>query len=167
MPAPGSNETPLQPSLLDRLLDDDPAVQQEPVWQQGAGFAGLRQSVRRDLEDLLNARRPLSAATERFAELRGSLAEYGLPDLQSLTIRIDHDHSRFCRLVEELIRDFEPRLRGVRVIPAVRPELGPTGERSLAFDIEAVLAVDPVSEPVFFSAKLHSGRGDFDVEARR
>lgn len=167
MPAPGSNETLLQPSLLDRLLDDDPAVQQEPAWRQAAAISVLRKSVCRDLQNLLNARRPLSAAVERFPELRASLAEYGLPDLQSLKIREDHDHSRICRYVEELIRTFEPRLREVRVIPVRRTENGPIPERTLAFDIEAVLTVDPVSEAVLFSAQLHSGRGDFDVEARR
>ncbi|NCA12162.1 type VI secretion system baseplate subunit TssF, partial [bacterium] len=122
-----TGETPLVPSLLDRLLDDDPAASREPASRQAAVVAGIRAGLCRDLRDLLNAHRFLSAAVERYPEVASSLANYGLPDLQSLEIREDHDLQSLCRSIAETIRRFEPRLVDVRVAP--RREEG--GQRSL------------------------------------
>jgi type VI secretion system protein ImpF len=162
-----TGETPLVPSLLDRLLDDDPGTSREPPARQAAVVAGIRAGLCRDLRDLLNAHRFLSAAVERYPEVASSLANYGLPDLQSLEIREDHDLQTLCRSIAETIRRFEPRLVDVRVAPR-REEGGQRPlDRRVRFDIEAVLVVEPLREPVLLTSALDVNSGEFEVESRR
>src|SRR5205085_952010 len=54
---PIRSDQPLVPSVLDRLLDDDPAVTTEPARNRSQMLRELKLSVRRDIESLLNARR--------------------------------------------------------------------------------------------------------------
>jgi type VI secretion system protein ImpF len=165
-----TDETSLLPSLLDRLLDDDPGVQREPAWKQAAVVSTIRTSVCRDLQCLLNARRMLSPAVERYPELADSLVNYGLPDLQSYEVRGDQNQAGLCRMIQDTIRRFEPRLQQVRVAladPGRKRTGRRTGERAVAFEIEAVLVVDPIEEPVVFTSTLDISRSEFDVEATR
>jgi len=55
MPSPLTQES-LIPSVLDRLLDDDPASAREAPKARTQVLRELKQSVRRDLEWLLNSR---------------------------------------------------------------------------------------------------------------
>ena len=164
------DETSLLPSLLDRLLDDEPGVQHEPAWRQAAVLKTIRASVCRDLQCILNARRMLSPAVARYPELADSLVNYGLPDLQSYEVRGDRNQAGLCQMIQDTIRRFEPRLQQVRVTlskPTGKRLGRRTGERAVAFEIEAVLAVDPIEEPVVFTSTLDVSRSEFDVEATR
>lgn len=152
--------------LLDRLLDDEPHLTQEPPWREGQVVRELKRSLRRDLEDLLNARRPLDELPEGFHALEGSIANYGLPDLQSLEVRETHDLRRLCRLIEDCVRRFEPRLRNVVVVPASGPEGERPLDRRLRFSIEAVLVAEPFREPVQLSSVVEAGSGKIVVESR-
>jgi type VI secretion system lysozyme-like protein len=138
-------EEPLQPSVLDRLLDDEPTVQREPPSREAA------------------TRRSLTVLPEALAELPTSLINYGLPDLQSLEIREDHALVRLGAVIEESIRTFEPRLQGVRVMPRATDLETRLVDRRVRFDIEAVLVVEPLRESVRFSSTLDVSRGAFDV----
>lgn len=162
-----TGEVPLVPSLLDRLLDDDPGTSREPAQRQTAVIAAIRAGLCRDVRDLLNARRFLSDAVERYPEVASSLANYGLPDLQSLEIREDHDLMALCRSIEETIRRFEPRLADVRVVPRREEGVQRPVDRRVRFDIEAVLVVEPLREPVLLTSALDVNSGEFDVESRR
>ncbi|MBM4057218.1 MAG: type VI secretion system baseplate subunit TssE, partial [Planctomycetes bacterium] len=101
---------------------------------------------------------------EECVELGSSLLNYGLPDLQSLEIREDHELVRLCRLIEESIQNFEPRLQGVRVRPLIGEDGRRPFDRRLRFEIEAVLVVEPLREPVVFASALDLSSGVFDVE---
>ena len=158
------NEIQLLPSLLDRLLDDHPEESREPAWREVQVVRLLKTSLCRDLQNLLNASRMLSVIPERYAALKTSLLNYGLPDLQSMEVREDHDLGRLCRLIEESIQAFEPRLRGVRVRPVVDADDKKPIDRRVRFEIEAVLVVEPLREPVLFSSSLDVASGEFAVE---
>lgn len=164
MPKSVSGEEPLMPSLLDRLLDDEPGARQEPSWRQATVIRSLRESLCRDLQNLLNSRRSLGVLPDRYAELPTSLVNYGLPDLQSLEIREDHQLTRLALLIEEAIRSFEPRLQGVRVTRVVAGDDTRQADRRVQFEIEAVLVVEPLREAVFFSSSLDVTSGEFDVK---
>ena len=112
----------------------------------------------------------LSPAVERYPELADSLVNYGLPDLQSYEVRGDRNQAGLCQMIQDTIRRFEPRLQQVRVTlskPTGKRLGRRTGERAVAFEIEAVLAVDPIEEPVVFTSTLDVSRSEFDVEATR
>ena len=46
----------LQPSIIDKLIDDEPDFQDAPARTEGITISELRSNVRRDIEALLNAR---------------------------------------------------------------------------------------------------------------
>jgi type VI secretion system protein ImpF len=161
------NEIQLLPSLLDRLLDDHPEESREPAWREVQVVRLLKTSLCRDLQNLLNASRMLAVIPERYAAQKTSLLNYGLPDLQSMEVREDHDLGHLCRLIEESIQAFEPRLQGVRVRPVVDADDKKPIDRRVRFEIEAVLVVEPLREPVLFSSSLDVASGEFAVEGGR
>jgi len=161
---PGSRDE-LLPSLLDRLLDDRPDQSEEPRWHEAQVIRSIKQGLCRDIQDLLNARQPLGALPEGLEELATSLVNYGLPDLQSLEIREDHDLETLCRRIAELIEGFEPRLQDVRVTPDLEDAERRPLDRRLQFTIEAVLVVEPLREGVRLSSAIDATSGDFRVEA--
>lgn len=161
------NETQLLPSLLDRLLDDHPEESREPAWRDVQVVRVLKTSLCRDLQNLLNAHRLLATIPEAYANLKTSLLNYGLPDLQSMEVREDHDLGLLCRLIEESIQAFEPRLQGVRVRPVINAEGKQPIDRRVRFEIEAVLVVEPLREPVLFSTSLDVFSGEFAVEGAK
>ena len=161
------NEIQLLPSLLDRLLDDHPEETREPAWREVQVVRVLKASLCRDLQNLLNAHRLLTTIPEVYSELKTSLLNYGLPDLQSMEVREDHDLGLLCRLIEESIQAFEPRLQGVRVRPVIDAEGKKPIDRRVRFEIEAVLVVEPLREPVLFSSSLDVASGEFAVEGAK
>jgi len=164
MARPLENDNQLLPSLLDRLLDDHPAENEEPAWRDMQVIRLVKTSLCRDLQDMLNSRRSLTVVPEAYGELKTSLLNYGLPDLQSMEVRENHDLGVLCRLIEESIQAFEPRLQGVRVRPRVDGDGKASLDRRLRFEIDAVLFAEPLREPVIFSSALDVSSGDFAVE---
>jgi type VI secretion system protein ImpF len=164
MPDPLSKRDLLLPSLLDRLFDDNPGQASEPLWHEGLILKVIKRGLCRDLQYLLNARRPLDQIPEQYMELRTSLLNFGLPDLQSLEVRDDHDLSSICRRIEEAIAAFEPRLRHVHVVPQIDGQDRRPADRRLRFIIEAELVVEPLRESLRLVSSLDSGSGDFIVE---
>ena len=115
MPRAESQE-PLLPCLLDRLIDLDPDVSMEPAWSRSQGLWELKESVKRDLETLLNSRRSCSDLPEDFVEASQSMLTYGLPDISTASVLGLDDRERLRQEVEDTIRRFEPRLMDVQVM---------------------------------------------------
>lgn len=136
------NRSRLQLSLLDRLLDD--GVLRPSVAQ-------IRQSVRRDLECLLNTRRSWIPCPARYRELAKSVLGYGLPDFTVMELSTQEGRQWLCDEVERTIVRFEPRLARVDV---VMKDSDTPLDRMLRLRIDAVLLVDPVPEPVAFDSEL-------------
>jgi type VI secretion system protein ImpF len=153
-------DQPLAPSVLDRLLDDDPAVQVEAARNRTQLLRELKQSVRRDLEDLLNTRRRNLALPPGLKELGTSLLAYGVPDFSGAGPATAKDRDAFCRQIEAIIRASEPRLLRVAVELAAPPD---PADRSLRFRIEALLRADPAPEPVTFDTALEARTNQFAV----
>src|SRR4029077_6169820 len=76
----------LQPSLLDRLTDEEPQQRQESRDKRVLSPARLRECVRRDLSWLLNTTN-LAALQDLDAhpEVQRSVVNYGMPDLAGRT----------------------------------------------------------------------------------
>ena len=75
------------PSILDRLLDDEPEVSREPLPNRFQNLSQLKKAVARDLEALLNTRQEiLEELPPEFTEVSRSLITYGLPDFSSLSL---------------------------------------------------------------------------------
>jgi len=139
-------------SVLDRLIDRDPANQTEPPLTRAQSVRLLRAAVRRDVEWLLNSRRNPEAAGPEYEYLERSLFNYGLPDISSLHWSSAKDRARLAGMLETAIEYFEPRLDRVRVIAL---DAGSAGSiQVLRFQIEAMLKMDPSPEHISFDTTL-------------
>lgn len=153
------NEIRVRPSVLDRLIDYEPEYSREAPASRVKNLRILKQSVRRDLEWLLNTRATAPVPPE-LKEVWSSIVVYGLPDITALSGRSPADKTKLRRAVERVLETFEPRLEGVVV--TVDPEPGPG--LSLKFRIDGRLKVDPAPEPVSFDTLLQIGSGEFRVK---
>jgi type VI secretion system protein ImpF len=159
MPKPRSDQ-PLLPSVLDRLLDDDPGNTREPAPSRDQVLREMKESVRRDLENLLNTRRRLLAWPAELKELNRSMVGYGIPDVSGSALGAAAGREEFCRLLQTMLRQYEPRFKTVEVRPLTNAE---PLDRTLRFRIDALLHVDPAPEPVAFDSTLEPGKGGFAV----
>ena len=76
----------MQPSLLDRLIDDEPAARSEPPERRVLTLSRLREFTLRDLNWLFNATQMESAeALEPYPLVASSVVNYGLPGFSGLT----------------------------------------------------------------------------------
>lgn len=134
-------------SLLDRLVHRGPGdlIRSPRIGSRAIQFAC--DGVRRDLENLLNARWRCVPWPKDLDQLKQSLVSYGIPDFTGMSFSNPLSQREFCRIIEKTIEIFEPRLRGVTV--SMRDKDDPQ-DRTLRFQIEAVLPIGDVSEPVVF-----------------
>lgn len=151
----------LRPSILDRLLDDEPGNKIDVLAGAQDHLRLLRDSVRRDLENLLNTRYRVVAPPEDLTELEVSLMNYGLPDLATLNI-INMDKRReFVRELEAVLKTYEPRFKTVKVRTL---DTGENTDRNLRFRIDATLYADPAPETVVFDSVLDPVSRSVNVE---
>lgn len=153
------NEIRVTPSLIDRLIDLEPKQSQEPPKSRSTSLRELKQSVRRDLEWLLNTRCHTMDFDDRLEEVRKSVLYFGLPDFSGVSVKNHNEQKRLTRAIEEAIKYFEPRFINLKVTLDPIDNL----DRQLKFRIEASLDIEPTPEPVAFDTILQLGSGDFAV----
>lgn len=137
--------------LFDRLIDRFPDSRRETRPLRTLDRAGLRASIRRELERLFNTRSALPAEALRTRER--TVVEYGLPDLGVLSPGRHADRVRLAAILREAVQAYEPRLADVRVTVG-QPSEAPGERGALRARIDAVLLIDGVPEPVSFGAHL-------------
>lgn len=149
------NEVRITPSVLDRLLDYEPEKSRESLSSRTKSLRELKQSVKRDLEWLLNTRQANTQLPPDLKEVNSSVIAYGLPDFTTVGIKSAPDQNRLRRAIEGAISTFEPRLQDVRVTIEPVQE----GERVVHFRIDARLKVEPAPEPITFDTVMRPGGG--------
>lgn len=132
-------------------MDESPGLGDSPKMRRGGDIKMIRQSVRRDLENLLNAKVQWHVWPESYKELDKSLLSYGLPDFSSMAMDSLDGRQALCRRIEETIRRFEPRFIDVEV--TLLDEEQPL-DRVLKIRIDALLYADPVPEPITFDSEI-------------
>jgi type VI secretion system protein ImpF len=153
-------ERPVQQPLIDRLQDDHPELAGDPTLTRADSLRLLKDSVRRDLEALLNTRRVGQGDPEAMPEVARSILYYGIPDLSSMGRDSPEVLTRLARSLEQIIAMHEPRLDNVRIMVAPR-DAGPLSE--VRFIVEAMLRLDPSPERVSFDTVLAKGSGEVEI----
>ena len=129
------------PGLLDRLF----GAERNMTLEQ------FKNSVARDLEDLLNTRCALPEEMMRaYPECSRSIANYGLMDFAGMCLNSSDDRARICAALKKTIERHEPRLRNVQT----RLEHHPGTINRVSFVIYGTLAGVPHTEAVSFDAVL-------------
>ncbi|HXQ74634.1 MAG TPA: type VI secretion system baseplate subunit TssE [Pyrinomonadaceae bacterium] len=153
------NDVGITKSVLDRLIDYEPGNSREAVASRSKNLKELRETVRRDLEWLLNTRYIAGGIPPDLKELHNSVAAFGIPDFANLSTNQLDDQKRMRSDIEEAIRIFEPRLQDVVV--TLQPT--PSTERLMHFRIDGRLNVEPVPEPISFDTVLQLVNGQYVI----
>ena len=136
----------VRPSLLDRLLDSSNRGSHDSFFSMHE----LRDSVQRDLQNLLNTRARFLSPDPKLQAIQHSIMNYGLPDLTSQPLNSEEGKQEFAAWIERAIKRYEPRFKNV----AVTPVISESGTDGITFRVDAVLYADPAPEQVCFDSRI-------------
>jgi type VI secretion system protein ImpF len=167
----------LQPSLLDRLTDHQPGVQQEALADRVLNKKQLREAVLRDLSWLFNStmQEPpiITPDVERqrmwaeAPEARDSVLNFGIPSLSGITVSY-LEFPRLEQAIRQAIVRFEPRIDPktleVKISNDLATGLKPT---SLRLVIKGQMWNQPVPLELLLSADVDVDTGQTAVRDMR
>lgn len=160
-----SHKERLQPSLLDRLTDEDPTQRVEARERRTLSPTQLRESVRRDLGWLLNTTQ-LSATLPGVAEYplaACSVLNYGIPDIAGRTVS-GLDLAAAEQMLRQAIWDFEPRLARSSVSVRGNVDLREVSHNAVSFAIEADLWARPFPQRLSLVTEMDLEAGHIAVK---
>ncbi len=146
-------------SVYDRLIDLD-GDSSAPKSRSQILFE-LKQSVRRDLQNLLNTRWKCVHWPPGYEELELSLVNYGIPDFTGVNMGGYEEQTRLIQIVERAVGFFEPRFQRFS-IEQVSSRVD--YDRTLRFKIEGLLRAEPSPEPVSYDTQLNVNSAEFEVK---
>lgn len=149
-------------TLLDRLVDETPDTTREAPESHYQQIQQLHLSVRRDLENLLNTRKPEFNWPSNWHELNRSILNYGVADLTGRDLSSTALQNKLCEELASTIEIFETRLKQVKV---KLQEEGLQSDRTLRIRIEAVLVANIRPEYIIFDSILQPDIGSFRIMA--
>ena len=153
--ARSTTETLVTQSVLDRVT----AVEDWPT-TRSQSLRFFKESLKRDLEWLLNTRQPPLPELADYPLAKASVVNYGLPDITSLGLSSASDHRRLRVAIDTCLKNFEPRLMDVRVTL----QGSDTADRRLRFHIEGNMKLDPAPEEISFDTVLELASGEYKVK---
>ncbi|MCU1294496.1 MAG: type secretion system lysozyme-related protein [Bryobacterales bacterium] len=142
-------------SVLDRLMD----VEDWPT-TRAQSLRYFREALKRDVEWLLNTRRPPLEHIDRFERARATMVNYGLSDITALGLSSASDQKRLRKALEQCLHEFEPRLTGV----VVTLQESQTADRRLRFHVQGLMRVNPAPEEISFDTVLELSSGEYTVK---
>jgi type VI secretion system protein ImpF len=156
----------LQPSLLDRLTDEEPQNAQESRERRVLSPQRLREVVRRDLGWLFNTINLASVQDlSGHPQVARSVANYGLPDLAGRTAS-GTDPAQLERLLRQVVRDFEPRILPGSVRVKLVVDEAKMSHNAMVFDIEGELWAQPLPLRLYLRTEVDLETGATEVVDR-
>ena len=150
----------LQPSLLDRLTDDQPGSKVESRAARVMTMAQLRDAVIRDLSWLLNtSSRGSFENIQEFPNVATSVINYGIPDLCGTTTS-GLIEGEIERTVRKAIETYEPRVlqRNLR-IQLIRGA-SVRGATVVALEISGEIWGDPAPAQLYIRTEIDLDTGE-------
>jgi len=152
----------LQPSLLDRLTDEDSSNQLEPREKRVLSMQALRQAVLRDLGWLLNSS-GLEQDLTGYPLAASSVLNYGMPALSGRTAS-GLDISELERRIRQAIWEFEPRILRETVQVHAITNTAPEGHpNQVIFEIQGELWGQPLPERLYLKTALDLEIGEISI----
>lgn len=155
----------LQPSLLDRLTDDEPDKAVESRERRVLSMRNLRQGVMRDLSWLLNTTNLQTCQPEiaDYPHVAASVINYGMPDIAGKSAS-GYDVRDLERSMRQAIWDFEPRIiRSTVVVRAKASDDSSGAHNVVRFDVEGDLWALPFPERLYLKTELDLESGSIRV----
>ncbi|WP_089727416.1 type VI secretion system baseplate subunit TssE [Candidatus Thiosymbion oneisti] len=156
----------LQPSLLDRLTDDEPRQDKESREQRVLSPRQLRSSVIRDLQWLLNAVDLASVQDlSPYPQVADSVLNYGLPDLAGKNVS-GLEVGSLEKGLKDIIRRFEPRILPASLEVRAVVDADSMSHNAVRFDIEGELWGQPLPQQLYLKTEVDLESGAFEVSER-
>lgn len=144
----------LQPSLIDRLTDNEPEKSVESRAQRVLSLNRLRRSVQRDLGWLLNCGNfEITEDLTHVPEVAKSVLNYGVPDLTGATTA-SVDIPSLERELRTAILNFEPRLLAETLRVTIDFDRAKMSRNALTFLIQGQLWAQPLPINLLLSTEL-------------
>ncbi len=150
-----------QSLLFEKLVDLDPKSGADPKVFRVMGLEDLKASIKRELERLIDTRRPVSL-DESFIEdkARGdtprTVLDYGIPDWSTLSPFSGLERDALARAIRAAIMAFEPRLLNPKVKVADPLVTFNKVVFLISGEVKLGTLIEPVSFPIDFR---NSARG--------
>jgi len=153
----------LQPSLLDRLRDDEPGVLQESRNNRIISAKQLLNCSIRDLAWLLNcARMGIHQDLSDTPEVEKSVLNFGISSLSGSSI--NRDNVRPIELeVKKAITFFEPRIDAKSLTVKILFDTEEMGKNAMVFEIEGELWGNPIPTSLFLKTEIDLETGNVNV----
>ena len=155
----------LQPSLLDRLTDDEPEKKTESRDTRVINLNRLRDIVRRDLASLLNSNNMDSILdSEAYPHTSRSVLNYGLRDTSG-DFTTENRAEGIRRSIEQAITRFEPRI----IAGTLEVTMRETKDRKRAvvdFDIHAEMWAQPLPMELYLRSQVDLTTGELTLDNR-
>jgi type VI secretion system protein ImpF len=153
----------LQPSLLDRLTDEEPGRAMESRESRILSPARLRESVRRDLTWLFNTTHMQALfRLDEVPSVARSVLNFGVPALAGRTLS-GLDTAALTRMIHQAILDYEPRLISHSVQVRLAEEDHQAKHNDLVFHVEADLWAQPLPLSLFLRTAIDLETGSVEV----
>lgn len=153
----------LQPSLLDRLTDEEPQRGEESREQRVISPSRLRECVTRDLSWLLNSVQMASdQALADYPEVARSVVNYGIPDLTGLELA-GLDVAELQQRLRAAILAYEPRLIPGTLQVSVQASAQRMDRKSLVFDIRSEMWAQPIPLNLYLKTEVDLETGKLDL----
>ena len=154
----------LQPSLLDRLTDEEPLNKAESTDKRVLNKAQLRQCVLRDLAWLLNtSNNELEINTESYPEVARSVVNFGIRSFSGTRLS-DIDLIELEKHVRRAILDFEPRILAATLeVKALATEDLTHHHNMMAFEIRCQMWAQPYPLSMLLRTNLDLESGEMQV----
>jgi len=150
----------LLPSVLDRLIDENPHDVSEPARSRNQVLHQLKKRVRRDLQNLLNTRWRCESWPPKHDEIDKSLLNYGIPDFSGAVVDGVNDAKQLIEAIRRAIDTFEPRFASYDIEIVENKN---HFDRTLRFKIEGLLHAEPAPEPVSYDTMLEIATAEFKI----
>jgi len=153
----------LQPSLLDRLTDEEPGRHEESREKRVISASRLRECVTRDMAWLLNCvNLGADEALADHPEVARSVVNFGIPDLTGSALS-GVDAAVLQRQIRAAIVAFEPRLIASTLQVTVSTDAGRMDRQSLVFNIESDMWAQPIPLKLYLKTEVDLETGAFHV----
>jgi type VI secretion system protein ImpF len=148
---PDDDDLNIRLPLLAALIDDDPDTTTESRQSFRTQARQIKETVRRDLQDLLNTRQRALSWSKELAELDRSVLDYGIVDVTGANLASNERRNAFLAQIAAAIRKHDPRFQSVVITPTDNSD---PQDRTLRFRIEATLRVETGPETAIFNFQL-------------
>lgn len=153
----------LQPSLLDRLIDDNPEQLNESRDKRIMNISKLRDCVIRDISHLLNAHHMEgNADIDNFSEIQSSVLNYGVSGLTGFSMHnIDVNNAE--RSIRQAIINFEPRILKNTLKVSMTRDTEKSSNHAIVFRIEGQIWAIPIPLMLMLKTEIDLETGSVNV----